>query len=234
MKDSLKIDRLTKKFPTLTAVSSLSLTVPPGTVYALTGPNGSGKTTLLNCVVGLLKPDSGEIHIGGVDVHKKPTLAKHLFAYISDNPAIYPYLTGMEFIYLNAGLRGLSKTDTEKKINEIKKIFPIEEILSARAESYSRGNIEKAAFLSAIVSEPPLLIIDEPIVGLDPKSIEIFGDTLRDYVSGGRSVFISTHTLSFAKKFADKIGIMSKGKLVHELDVRSNTDVESLYDKYTA
>ena len=172
--------------------------------------------------------------INGIDIQKKPITAKHLFSYISDNPAIYPYLSGLEFIRLSAKLHGLSQDETENKLTELKKIFPIEDILESRTESYSRGNIEKTAFLSAIIANPKLLVIDEPIVGLDPTSVETFGESLRQLTRSGSSVFLSTHTLSFVKKYADMVGIIHRGKLIREMKVGPKTNLEEIYLEETS
>lgn len=233
MSDTLQIKSVTKKFGNLIAVNDVSLNLKAGTVMALIGPNGSGKTTLLNCIVGLLRPDTGKIMIKDVDIQEKPVIAKHLFSYISDSPAIYPYLTGLEFIRLTAKLRGLKEEVAEKKLNELKSLFPIENILSVRTESYSRGNLEKTAFLSALIGNPILLIIDEPIVGLDPASVRIFGETLRLFAEKGGSILLSTHTLGFARKYADVVGIIHDGKLLKEFPVTTKTDIEGIYQKTT-
>lgn len=234
MKDILSVESVTKQFNGLLAVDSVSLNVPSGSIYALIGPNGSGKTTLANCIVGLLKPDAGRVLIGGIDIQKQSVKAKHLFAYVSDNPAIYPYLTGVEFMKLSAKLHGLNSKDTDRRIEELKDLFPISDILSTTTDSYSRGNIEKTAFLSALLARPSLLVIDEPIVGLDPASIKIFGETLKKFVKDGGSVLLSTHTLAFAKKYAHKVGIMQKGKLVKEIPINPKTDLEDLYEQTTS
>lgn len=234
MPETLQIRSVTKKFGDLIAVNDFSLSVDRGTIYALIGPNGSGKTTLLNCIVGLLRPDTGKILIKGVDIQEKPVVAKHLFSFISDNPAIYPYLTGLEFVRLTAKLHGLTETETEDRLAQLKTLFPIGEILSSRTESYSRGNLEKTAFISALISKPSLLVIDEPIVGLDPASIRIFGETLRQFVKDGGSVILSTHTLGFAHKYADTVGIIHGGKLLKEFTVTPKTDIEEIYQKTTA
>lgn len=234
MRETLVVQKVTKRFGELSAVKDISLSISPGTIYALIGPNGSGKTTLASCIVGLLRPDVGNVLIAGIDIQKDSVKAKRLFSYVSDNPAIYPYLTGLEFLRLTAKLHGFSKEDTEKRISEIKNIFPIEDILKTTTDSYSRGNIEKTAFLAAILSQPSLLIIDEPIVGLDPASVQILGDTLKQFAKDGGAVLLSTHTLTFAKKYADKVGIVQGGVLVKEITVTSKTDLEEIYEKTTS
>lgn len=234
MSNTLSVKAVTKIFGRLPAVDNISFEVSPGTIYALIGPNGSGKTTLANCIVGLLRPEMGKVLISGVDIQESPVKAKCLFSYISDNPAVYPYLTGFEFLRLTARLHGLDEIETRKRIDELKGIFPIQDILSTTTDSYSRGNIEKTAFLAAILPKPTLLVIDEPIVGLDPASVKIFGDTLSSFAKHGGTVLLSTHTLSFAKKYADKVGIVQKGKLIKEILITSKIDLEDIYEKTTA
>lgn len=226
----LRIKDLTKKFGKVTVIKSVSLSVKKGEVYALIGPNGSGKTTLINNVVGLLKPDHGSIMICGVDLISKPQLAKALFAYIPDNPQNYLYLTGLEFLRLTAGLRGMDKNATAKRVSELSDLFPIKDILEERLENYSRGNLQKTAFLASLLSDPKILIIDEPIVGLDPVSIQIFGNKLKKFASLGNAVLFSTHSLSFAEKYADKVGLLDQGKLIYETSSFKN--LEDLYLKY--
>lgn len=234
MSNTLSVLAVSKKFGRLPAVDGITFDVPAGTIHAIIGPNGSGKTTLANCIVGLLNPEMGRVLIGGIDIQKNPLKAKRLFSYISDNPAIYPYLTGIEFLRLTAKLHGLNEKDTETRIEELKNIFPIQDILETTTDSYSRGNIEKTAFLAAILSHPALLVIDEPIVGLDPTSIKIFGDTLKDFAKNGGAVLISTHTLSFAKKYAQKVSIVHKGKIVKEISVTPKIDLEEIYEQTTS
>lgn len=234
MIDTLVVQKVTKSFGGMVALNNISLSISPGTIYALVGPNGSGKTTLSNCIVGLLSPESGSMQVRGIDIQKDPVKAKHLFSYVSDNPAIYPYLTGFEFLKLVAKIHGFSKEDAGKRIEELKSIFPIEDVLNITTDSYSRGNIEKTAFLAALLSRPSLLVIDEPIVGLDPTSVKILGDTLREFAKKGGAVLLSTHTLSFAKKYAHKLGILVSGKLLKEIPVTSKINIEEIYDKTTA
>ena len=230
----LSVQSLTKKFGKLSAVDGVSFDIPSGTIHALIGPNGSGKTTLTNCIVGLLNPEKGRVLIGGIDVHNNPLKAKKLFSYISDNPAIYPYLTGFEFLRLTAKLHGLSAQETETRIEELKNIFPVADILSTTTDSYSRGNIEKTAFLAAIISKPALLVIDEPIVGLDPSSVKIFGDTLKKFTKEGGTVLLSTHTLTFANEYASSVSIVQKGRVTKEININSKTDLEEIYEQTTS
>lgn len=229
MTELLKVENLTKKFGKINAVEQVSFTLLSGEVFALVGPNGSGKTTLENCIVGLLHPDQGKVLINGFNVHEFPLEARKNFSYISDNPYIYPYLSGSEFIRLSGKLRGLSSAQINRRLKEVSEIFPIAQILDRLSSSYSRGNIEKTAFLASIVSSPSLLVIDEPIVGLDPESIKILGESLRSFVSKGGSVFVTTHTLNFAQAYADRVGFMKSGRLVKEIRPSHKTDLLKVY-----
>lgn len=230
----LSIKNVSKSFGDLKAVKSVSLDVPAGKIYALIGPNGSGKTTLINNIVGLLRPDTGTVSIAGVDINQKPVTAKSLMGFVPDNPANYPYLTGLEFLYLSGRLKHLSQPVTAKRLNELKEIFPIDDVLNSPMSGYSRGSLQKTAFLAALLGEPKLLVIDEPVVGLDPSSIKIFGQKLLDFRRSGGAVFLSTHTLSFAHKYADKVGIMYQGKLIFEVDDPQKVDLEKYYEKKTS
>lgn len=229
----LQIEQITKKFGATTACDQISLDVKSGEIYALIGPNGSGKTTLIHTVVGLLEPDSGRVLICQKDISKKPQLVKSFFGFVPDNPVNYPYLTGQEFLGLTAKLKGISNTKSVGDIKKLSEIFPITDILSLPMEGYSRGSLQKVAFLASLLGHPKLLVIDEPIVGLDPQSIKIFGNTLRHFTLTGGAVLLSTHTLSFAKEYASKIGIIANGKLKEEIISPKNKDIDSIFEKST-
>ncbi|KKT46736.1 MAG: ABC-type multidrug transport system, ATPase component [Candidatus Collierbacteria bacterium GW2011_GWF2_44_15] len=227
----LHVENVSKSFGKLHALRSVSFDVRPKEIYALIGPNGSGKTTLINNIVGLLKPDNGEITIAGIDINQKPITAKALLGYVPDNPANYPFLTGMEFLYLTARLKHLSQAEIDKEVGRLKDIFPIEDVLNTPMAGYSRGSLQKTAFLASLLGDPKLLVIDEPVVGLDPLSIKIFGEKLQQFSKSGGSVFLSTHTLTFAHKYADRVGIIHEGKLIHEVGDPKKVDLEKMYEK---
>lgn len=224
----LETQHLTKKFGTFTAVDSVSLTINAGERFALIGNNGAGKTTLMKMLTGLLIPDSGTAAIAGHDVAKESLLAKKNVGYMSDDPSAYDYLTGEEFLILTGRLRNMSETALQKRLTELTSLFPIQAILPQPMSRYSRGNKQKVAFLAALMAKPKLLIIDEPIVGLDSASIEIMGETLTDYTKQGNGVLFVTHIVDFAKRFATKAGIMSNGKLLKTLEVEKSTKLETL------
>jgi ABC-2 type transport system ATP-binding protein len=227
---SIQTFSLSKKFGEFTVINDINLTIRNGEIYCLIGPNGAGKTTLLKSMVGLYKPNSGRAEIKGVDIQKDPVAAKSNFGYVSDDPFAYTFLTGFEFLALTGNLRGMDKNVIKVRIKEISTIFPIKEILGQKISGFSRGSRQKLAFLSAIIDSPPVLFIDEPIAGLDPESMEIFGNTIKKYVENGNTVFYISHSLPFAEKYAQKVGIMKKGKIIKETEAKHLHTVTHLMD----
>ncbi len=222
------IEHLSRNFGPLKAVSDVSLKVDAGEIYALIGPNGAGKTTLVKMLVGLLAPASGHAAIAGHDIMADPLGAKKEFGYLPDNPAAYDFLTGSEFLHLTGALNGLPAPDITRRVHQLSAVFPISQILAQRMGSYSRGNRQKVAFLASLMASHRALIIDEPVVGLDPSSITIFGDNLTQFAQGGGAVLLVTHTLSFAQKYATHVGVMHQGRIVTEKAVAGG-DLEQLY-----
>jgi ABC-2 type transport system ATP-binding protein len=218
---TLEIQNLSKNFGSYTAVREASFAIHPGTICALVGENGAGKTTLVKLIVGLLIPSEGIVKIGGYDIQKNPVEAKKLFGYMPDNPESYDYLSGFEFLEFTARLRSMKREAYEKRLKVLQHLFPIEDILSLPISEYSRGNKQKVAFLASLLSEPPLLLIDEPIVGLDPPSIDIFGKTLVSYAKTGHAVLFVTHILSFAREYSKTIVRMHKGVLENSKPTQS-------------
>jgi ABC-2 type transport system ATP-binding protein len=219
---------VSKQYGSKTAVDHVSLTVNLGDVYALIGQNGAGKTTLLRMIVGLEKPDIGEIRILNLPMSLAAVAAKGKIGYVPDNPAGFEYVTGREFLYYSGSLRGMERTYLDNKISKLLQIFPVIEIADAYLGSLSRGNRQKFAVLSALLSDPELLVIDEPIVGLDPASISILGSLLSDYAQRGKAVLLVTHILDFAVRYATRVGIMRTGCLKEEIvpqKLRSLTDL---------
>lgn len=227
----LKTVNLGKKFGSFKAVSKVNLRIKPGEIYAVIGPNGAGKTTLIKMIVGLLSPTKGKVFIFGIGIEKQPLKAKQMFGYIPDNPDAYQYLTGYEFLLLAGSLNNLSRNQTEERITQLLPIFPINDIINQPIAQYSRGNKQKLAFIAAVLPNPKLLIIDEPIVGLDPASIQILGNQLRGIAAQGGSVFFVTHILSFAQQYADRVGIMVKGRIVDEQKITKNLDLNQWYQQ---
>lgn len=217
MKDiALSTTHLSKHFASNKAVNRVSLTIEKGEIYALVGPNGSGKTTLIKLIVGLLEKTSGSVHIGGIDTASELQKARRLVGYVSDDPRSYGYLTGYEYLVFSGTLHGLLKRQIEKRVRELEGIFPIKHLLPQTMMNYSRGTMQKVALLSALIHEPQVLLIDEPIVGLDPASIDILGALLKTFAAGGGSVLMATHILQFAEDYADRAGIMHEGSIISE------------------
>ncbi len=229
---SVTITNLTKKFGTTAVIQNVSFSIPHSTVYALIGPNGAGKTTLLKMLVGLLYPTSGTAEIENHNIVTETIRTKEQFAYISDDPSGYDYLSGREFLALTGKLRNITPTEIEKRIKELVPLFSMEKHIDARMGEYSRGNREKVVFLAALLGNPRVLIIDEPIVGLDPESITIFGESLRKFAETGGTVLFTTHILSFAKQYADMIGVLVNGKIVYEGETAKNNDIERIYKDF--
>ncbi|OGG04847.1 hypothetical protein A2Z33_06090 [Candidatus Gottesmanbacteria bacterium RBG_16_52_11] len=224
----VEIRNLTKTFGTFIAVDSVNLSVGKGERYALIGPNGAGKTTLLKMLVGLLLPGSGNAAICGHDIVREPLAAKKHFGYVSDDPSAYDYLTGSEFLTMTGRLRGLAGAELDKRIARLVPLFPISGILRQSMTRYSRGNKQKIAFLASMLAEPELLIIDEPIVGLDSASIDTMGKTLVDYAARGNTVLFVTHILDFAQKFAGRVGVMHMGRITKELSINKSIKLGNL------
>ena len=225
---AIETKNLKKTFGKYIAVDAVNLSINDGEIYALIGENGAGKTTLIKMLVGLLIPSSGNSFISGHDVMKKPLLAKQEIGYVPDDPSAYEYLTGLEFLMLTGRLRGMKGTEAKKRIEELLTIFPISDIVPTSLAQYSRGNKQKIAVLAALITQPKILIIDEPIVGLDPSSIDILGKTLVKYAESGHTVFFVTHIMSFAQKFAKRVGVMKNGKIVHQSQVNQGVELETL------
>jgi ABC-2 type transport system ATP-binding protein len=223
---AIEIIGLTKRFDSFVAVKDVSIRIKSGEIYTLIGKNGAGKTTLLKCLVGLLAADKGTLSISGYSISLQSLEAKQQFGYVSDDPSVYEYLTGNEFLALTGRLRQMDATDIQHRMKELSALFPIRDILDKPMAEYSRGNRQKVTFLAAIISKPEVLIIDEPTVGLDPESVHIFGKALRTHAHEGGAVFFISHSLDFAKEYADRIGMMEKGHLVKEANVADIVSIE--------
>jgi ABC-2 type transport system ATP-binding protein len=209
----LDTKQLTKQFGDETAVDDISLSVDSGSVYALIGPNGSGKTTLTKLIAGLLHPTSGTATINNIDITQNPEKAKQFFGYIPDNPVIWDSMTGLEFLHFTGALYGLDQKTRERRIENLLPIFSLNGIENTAFEHYSRGNRQKFTILASLIHKPDLLLIDEPIVGLDPDSVSILESLLKDFTDDGGSIFMTTHTLPVADRVADHIGVLADGQL---------------------
>ena len=209
----IRLNTLTKRYGTFTAVDAISLEVPPGELFGFLGPNGAGKTTTLRMIAGILKPTSGTVQIGGVDIEKDPITAKSKLGFIPDRPFIYEKLTGIEFLRFVAGLYGQDGPEVEHRARELLALFDLDDWREELVESYSHGMRQKLIVSSAFVHRPAVIVVDEPHVGLDPKSIKILRDLFREYARRGHTIMMSTHTLETAESLCDRIAIIVKGKI---------------------
>jgi len=213
---SIEIEGLTKRFGRKTAVKDLSLHARPGELYAFLGPNGAGKTTTLKVVTGLLRPSAGRVSVCGHDVHADGIAARRVLSYVPDQPFLYEKLSGREFLLFVARLYRMDAAASDRRIDELSERFGTTEYLDDLAESYSHGMKQRVVLSAAILHDPKVLVIDEPMVGLDPRSSRLVKDVLREMVGDGVCVFMSTHTLSAAEEVADRVGIIQNGERVAE------------------
>ena len=211
----LTISHLTKHYKGSTkGITDISLNIETGDIYGFIGHNGAGKTTTLKCIAGIHGFDSGEILVDGISVKENPLGCKQRIAYIPDNPDLYEYLTGIQYLNFIADVFKVSVADREMRIGKYADAFEITESLGDLISTYSHGMKQKLAIISALVHEPKLLILDEPFVGLDPKAAVILKETMRDICKKGGAIFFSTHVLDMAEKLCDKVAIVKEGRLI--------------------
>ncbi|MGA1795339.1 MAG: ABC transporter ATP-binding protein [bacterium] len=210
----IEIEGLTKRFGNTLAVNDLNLSIPAGEFFAFLGPNGAGKTTTLKIIAGLLRPTSGMVRVAGYDMTRKALSAKKLISYVPDVPYVYEKLTGREFLYFTAELYDLKKDHYEPEVERLLGLFQMQDNGDMLMEGYSHGMRQKVVISSALLHEPRVIIIDEPMVGLDPRSVRLVKDILKERTRQGTTVFMATHTLSLAEEIADRIGIINKGRLI--------------------
>ncbi|MDE3057480.1 MAG: ABC transporter ATP-binding protein [Bacteroidota bacterium] len=217
----IKLTHLTKKFGSFTAVDSLSLEIPDGEFFGFLGPNGAGKTTTIKMMTGLFAPTSGSAIMNGFDIQKQPLEAKSTFGYVPDQPFLYDKLTGREFLYYIGGLFKMPKETIRREIEKLVAHFEISEWVDKRAEDYSQGMRQRITIAAAFVHSPRAIVIDEPMVGLDPRSARIVKDSLKQKSRDGVTVFMSTHNMEIVEELCDRIGIIKDGKLIF-LDTQEN------------
>ncbi len=209
----IKLTKLSKNYGDFTAVDGIDLEVPRGQLFGLVGPNGAGKTTALRMIAGILQPTSGTVEIGGIDVAIDPVLAKMRLGFIPDRPFIYEKLTGAEFLRFVAGLYDQEGPQVEHRARELLALFDLDEWRDELVESYSHGMRQKLIISSAFVHRPEVIVVDEPMVGLDPKAARILKDLFREYTHRGHTIMMSTHTLEVAESLCERIGIIQAGKI---------------------
>jgi ABC-2 type transport system ATP-binding protein len=209
----IKLTNVTKRYGGFTAVDGIDLEVPKGELFGFLGPNGAGKTTTLRMIAGILRPTSGSIHIGGIDLLKNPIVAKNRLGFVPDRPFIYEKLTGIEFLRFVAGLYDQEGPTIEHRARELLALFDLEDKRDELVGSYSHGMRQKLIISSAFIHRPEVIVVDEPMVGLDPKAARIIKDLFREYTRRGNTVMMSTHTLEVAEGMCDRVAIMQGGVL---------------------
>ena len=210
----LQIEHLTKTYGEKKAVDDLSLHILPGEIYGFIGHNGAGKTTTLKSVAGILRFDAGEIRIAGTSIRTDPLACKRKLAYIPDNPDLYDYMTGIQYLNFIANIFGVSAADRQVRIRELAERFELTNDLAQPIAAYSHGMKQKLAIISAWLHAPQLVVMDEPFVGLDPKAAHLLKGMMRELCDRGGAIFFSTHVLEVAEKLCDKVAILLEGKLI--------------------
>lgn len=230
---ALAISRLAKSFDR-PIVQGLDLKVAPGEFYALLGPNGAGKTTILRMVAGLLAPDAGDISIFGVDVQKDPVAAKRLLAWVSDEPMVYDRLTPLEYLDFVSGLWQVEPGKARQSANALLDILGLAPHANELCGGFSKGMLQKVALAGALIHDPRLIILDEPLTGLDAGSARQVKDVLLERVSQGVTIIMTTHILEVAERMAQRIGVLAHGKLIAEgtlAELRANIGRESTLEE---
>lgn len=212
----LKINNLTKTYSknAVPAVNNLSLEVKPGEIFGFIGPNGAGKSTTIKCATGILSYDDGNIRIGGIDLKSSPIEAKRLIGYVSDDHATYERLTGAEYVNFMANVYDVPESERTARLDKYLEIFDLTSAINDQIKSYSHGMKQKLNVIGALIHEPELWILDEPLTGLDPKSAYNLKNLMREYANEGKSVFFSSHVLDVVEKVCDRVGIIDKGNLI--------------------
>jgi ABC-2 type transport system ATP-binding protein len=210
----IRLTNLTKRYGSFTAVDGIDLQVPAGELFGFLGPNGAGKTTTLRMIAGILKPTSGVVQIGGDDLERKPRKAKTRMGFIPDRPFVYDKLTGAEFLRFVAALYGQEGPVIERRMDELLRLFDLAPWKDELTESYSHGMRQKLIISSALIHQPEVIVVDEPMVGLDPKSARLLKDLFKEFTQRGGTILMSTHTLEVAEDMCDRIGIIQAGKIV--------------------
>lgn len=210
----IRLKHLTKRFGSFSAVDDVNLEIEKGTIFAFLGTNGAGKTTTIRMMTGVLQPTSGTVEIGGYDIQRNPIEAKFLMGVIPDRPYIYGKLTGREFLTFMADLYKVEHQAAQTRITELLEVFGLAEWQNELIDGYSHGMKQRLLMCAAQVHNPPVLVVDEPMVGLDPRGAKLLKDTFRAKADAGLTIFMSTHSLSVAEDVADRLAIIQRGKII--------------------
>ena len=228
----LYIEHLTKTFGEKKAVDDLTLHIAPGEIYGFIGHNGAGKTTTLKSVVGIQQFDAGTITIGGYSIQEDPIACKKMLAYIPDNPDLYEFMTGIQYLNFIADIFGVEESARQERIRKYADLFELTTDLAQPVAAYSHGMKQKLAIISAWLHEPKLILMDEPFVGLDPKASHILKGMMREVCDAGGAIFFSTHVLEVAEKLCDKVAIIKGGKLIRSgtmEEVKGDDSLEEVF-----
>lgn len=228
----LRIEHLTKTYGGKKAVDDLSLHIRAGEIYGFIGHNGAGKTTTIKSCCGILQFEEGEIYVDGVSIREDPISCKRKIAYLPDNPDLYEFLSGVQYLNFVADVYGVSKEERERRIKEYADLFGLTEDLAQPISAYSHGMKQKLAIISALIHSPKLLIMDEPFVGLDPKAAHELKQIMRRLCDSGSAIFFSTHVLEVAEKLCDKVAIIKGGRLVVSGTMEEVKGQDSLEDVF--
>jgi ABC-2 type transport system ATP-binding protein len=210
----IKTSHLVKKFGEKMAVNDVSFEVMGGEIFGFLGPNGAGKTTTIKMIVGLLQPTSGKVEVGGYDTQTQTLQAKAISGYVPDEPNLYAKLTGRELLHFVGDLFGIQQQQIDRRTEELLRLLDLSQAGDDTIDSYSHGMQQKTALATALVHDPKVLVLDEPTIGLDPKSARLIKDILRQMAERGAAIFLSTHILEIAERMCDRIGIINQGRLI--------------------
>ena len=224
----IKLENVTKRYGSFVAVDNVSLSIPAGGIFAFLGVNGAGKTTTIRMMTGILRPTSGAISVGGFDLSESPLEAKSIIGYVPDRPNLYSKLTGREFLYFIADLYRMGPKQAERRITETLEEYSLTRWQDELVESYSHGMKQRLATCAALIHDPRVLIVDEPMVGLDPHGAKHLKESLKKYARDGLTVFLSTHSLNVAEELADHLAIIHRGSI---LTVGTLEDIRALTGK---
>lgn len=228
----LKIEHLTKQYGEKKAVDDLSLHIEAGEIYGFIGHNGAGKTTTLKACTGIMDFDQGDILINGHSIKNDPIACKRDIAYIPDNPDLYEFMTGIQFLNFIADIFEISEKDRDERIKKYADAFELTDSLGQSVSEYSHGMKQKLAIISALIHQPKLVLMDEPFVGLDPKASHLLKGMMRELCDSGSAIFFSTHVLEVAEKLCDKVAIIKQGRLIKSgtmEEVKGDTSLEDVF-----